>query len=85
MGFKGVDFYSIDKLLSEEERLIRDTVREFVDNRIIPLINRHYEEATFPVKLIPQMAELCLLGANINGYECAGLNGEYITGIEAYR
>lgn len=47
MGFKGVDFYSCDKLLSEDERLIRDTVREFVDNRIIPVINKHYEVATF--------------------------------------
>ena len=74
MGFKGVDFYSSDKLLSEDERLIRDTVREFVDNRIIPVINKHYEEATFPVELIPQMAELGLFGANINGYDCAGLN-----------
>jgi len=46
--FRGVDFYRLDDLLSEEEMMVRDTVRTFADERIIPIIDRHFEEATFP-------------------------------------
>lgn len=72
--FKGVDFYNIDMLLSEEEKMIRDTVRDYVEKRIMPIIRKHYEEATFPKELIPELAELGLFGANISGYECLGIN-----------
>src|SRR3954463_6533992 len=75
MGFKGVDFYRIDDLLSDEERMVRDTVRRFVDERVIPIIDKHFEEATFPVELIPQMAELGLLGGNLpEEFGCANMN-----------
>ncbi|HSE42391.1 MAG TPA: acyl-CoA dehydrogenase family protein [Acidobacteriota bacterium] len=72
--FQGVDFYNIDGLLNEEERMVRDTIRSFVSDKIIPIIEKHNREATFPIHLVPQLAELGVLGANIQGYGCAGLN-----------
>jgi len=72
--FAGVDFYEIDSLLSEEERMVRDTVRKFVSERVLPIINEHYRNETFPMHLIPEMGALGLLGANLEGYGAAGLN-----------
>ncbi len=73
--FKGVDFYRMDELLSEDELMVRDTVRGFVTERVIPGVERHFEEATFPVDLIPEMARLGLFGANLpEEYGCAGMN-----------
>lgn len=75
MPFRGTDFYRIDDLLSEEERLVRDTVRRFVDERVLPIIDRHFEEATFPSDLVPEMASLGLFGANLpEKYGCANMN-----------
>jgi glutaryl-CoA dehydrogenase len=75
MPFKGVDFYRIDDLLSEEELLVRDTVRRFVDDKVLPVIDTHFEEATFPSNLIPDMASMGLFGANLpEKYGCAHLN-----------
>ena len=71
-SYTGLDFYNVDELLDEEERMIRDTVREFVSAEVIPIIEKHNREATFPKQLIPKMGELGLLGANIHGYGCAG-------------
>jgi len=73
MSFQELDFYDFDALLSEEERLIRDTVRSFVDERVIPVIDKHAREGTFPNDLIAPMAELGLYGSNLKGYDCAGL------------
>ncbi len=72
--FKGVDFYHLDGLLSEEERMVRDTVREFVDDKIIPIIEHCNRDGRFPKELVPQMAELGMFGASLKGYGCAGLN-----------
>jgi glutaryl-CoA dehydrogenase len=72
--FDGFDFMSIESQLSEEERLIRGTVRAFVEERILPIIHEHYEKATFPVELIKPLAELGVFGATIQGYGCAGIN-----------
>jgi glutaryl-CoA dehydrogenase len=75
MPFRGIDFYRIDELLSDEERLVRDTVRRFVDERVMPIIDKHFEDATFPKELIPEMAELGLFGGNLpEEYGCAGMN-----------
>jgi glutaryl-CoA dehydrogenase len=71
--FEGVDFYNIDTLLTEEERMVRDTMRQWVSKEVIPIIEKHDREGTFPRKLIPQLAEMGTLGATIQGYECAGL------------
>ncbi len=74
-SFRGVDFYDSDSLLSEEERAVRDTVREWVDDRLMPVIGRCYVERRFPRELIPQMAELGVFGANLpEQYGCAALN-----------
>ena len=73
--FHGVDFYNTDSLLSEEERAVRDTVRSWVDDNLLPIIGECYVEGHFPKQLIPQMAELGLFGANLpEEYGCAGLN-----------
>lgn len=74
-GFQGVDYYHLDTLLSEDELLVRNTVREFVDERVIPTIARHYEEGVFPMHLVPQMAELGLFGSTLPAkYGCAEMN-----------
>jgi glutaryl-CoA dehydrogenase len=73
--FNGVDFYDIDSLLSEEERQIRDHVRDWVEERYLPLVERAYEEAYFPAEVIPEIAEMGLLGATLpEKYGCAGVN-----------
>src|SRR5207248_2885707 len=75
MPFKGVDFYRIDDLLSDEERMVRDTVRRFVDDRVVPVIDKHFEDATFPSELIPAMAQMGLFGGNLpEEYGCANMN-----------
>jgi len=73
--FQGVDFYNVDSLLSEEERAVRDTVRAWVDDNLLPVIGDAYIAGKFPKQLIPGMAELGLFGANLpEQYGCAGLN-----------
>ncbi|MDH3427533.1 MAG: acyl-CoA dehydrogenase family protein, partial [Gemmatimonadota bacterium] len=75
MSFEGVDFYLMDEMLSEEERAVRDMVRDWVDSEVMPIINEAYIGRTFPRSLIPQMGELGFYGANLpEEYGCAGLN-----------
>ncbi len=74
-NFKGVDFYDLDSLFTDEERMVRDTIREWVDDRVLPLIEEAYIERRFPDELIPEMGELGMLGANLpEEYGGAGLN-----------
>ncbi len=73
MSYEAPDFYDLDHLLTEDERLIRDTVRDWVSEKILPVIGDHYLKGTFPDDLIPEMAEMGLLGASIDGYGCPGL------------
>jgi glutaryl-CoA dehydrogenase len=68
------DLYNVDALLSDEERMVRDTVREFVRERVLPIIGEHFEEGTFPRELIAEVAQLGLLGMHISGYGCPGLS-----------
>ena len=73
--FDGIDFYDLDSLLSEEERMVRDTVRSWVEDRLMPIIGDAYIERRFPRELIPEFGELGVLGANLpEEYGCAGLN-----------
>jgi len=72
--FHGVDFMEIDSLLSDEEKLVRQTVREFVDKEVLPHIEEWNREGKFPMHLVPQMAELGFYGANMQGYGCAGMS-----------
>src|SRR5437764_2430462 len=70
-----LDFFNIDSQLSEDERAVRDSVRHFVDDRVMPIIGKCYVEGRFPKELVPEMAELGVLGANLpEEYGCAGLN-----------
>ena len=69
------DFYDIDSMLSEEERAVRDSVRAFVDERVIPIIGQCYIDGRFPREILPGLAELGVFGANLpEEYGCAGLN-----------
>ncbi|MHB1864273.1 MAG: acyl-CoA dehydrogenase family protein [Gemmatimonadaceae bacterium] len=69
------DFFNIDSALSEEERAVRDSVRQFVDERVLPIIGQHYIDGHFPLELVPEMGELGVFGANLpEEYGCAGLN-----------
>src|SRR5437868_8354444 len=70
-----VDFFKLDSLLSDEERLVRQSVRSFVEKEINPIIAECYEAGRFPTELIPKLAELGVLGANLpEKYGCAGMN-----------
>ena len=72
--FSGVDYLRIDSLFSEQELLVRETARRFVDERVIPVIRDCFRDARFPTELIPEMASLGFLGANLEGYGCVGMN-----------
>ena len=72
--YRGVDFYDVDGLLSDEERMVRDSVRDFVEERFLPLVTEHHRAGTFPDELIPEMGELGLLGPTLDGYGAPGLN-----------
>ena len=77
-AFHGVDYMEIDALFSDQEKLVRQTVREFVDQEIILNIEEWNREGKFPRHLVPLMAELGFFGANLEGYGCAGMsNVEY--------
>src|SRR5437016_12184557 len=76
--FKGVDFIELDSLLSDDERLVRDTARRFIEENLIPIIEQCNREGRFPRELVQPMAELGFFGANLKGYGCAGMsNVEY--------
>jgi glutaryl-CoA dehydrogenase len=70
-----MDLFDVAAELSDEERMVRDTVARFVDEQAIPLMREAFEQHTFPRDLIPQVAELGLLGSSLEGYDCAGMNG----------
>ncbi len=72
--FQDVDFLRIDDLLTDEDRLARATVREWVTNEFLPVIQEHVrQDGSFPMELVPRIAELGLFGANLHGYGCAGM------------
>jgi glutaryl-CoA dehydrogenase len=78
MAFRGVDYLCIDSLFNEEELLVRQTARQFVDDRVLPVIRDCYRDARFPGDLVPEMGRLGFFGANLEGYGCAGMsNVEY--------
>ena len=70
-AFPGVDFLDFDSLLNDEELLARKTARQFVDEHVIPIIEKHNREATFPMELVPKLGELGFFGASLEGYGCA--------------
>jgi len=70
-----LDLYDIASALTEEERMVQDSVARLVDEKVLPIIQKCFEEHHFPKDLIPELAALGLLGSSIKGYDCAGLNG----------
>jgi glutaryl-CoA dehydrogenase len=76
--FRGVDYLLVDSLFNEQELLVRQTARQFVEDRLLPVIRDCYRDARFPAELIPELGRLGFLGANLEGYGCAGMsNVEY--------
>ncbi len=69
-----LDFYNLDELLSPEDRMTRTSVRQFVQREVMPNVERHFAGESFPLELIPKLAELGIFGANLRGYGCAGMN-----------
>ena len=72
--FRGVDYYAIEALLSEEERMVRDAVRDWVETEFLPVVTEHHRAGTFPLALVPRLGELGVFGATLKGYGGAGLN-----------
>ena len=72
--FPGVDYLQFDSLLSEQELMVRQTARQFVDERAVPLFREAFNSGSFPKQLIPEMGRLGFFGANLEGYGCAGMN-----------
>src|SRR5437763_11250565 len=76
--FKGVDFIEFDSLLSDDERLVRDNTRKFIEDNLIPIIEQCNREGRFPRELVKPFGELGFFGASLKGYGCAGMsNVEY--------
>ena len=73
-AFQALDYYAIDSLYTEEERMARDTVRSLVDKEILPTIGKHFDEGTFPKELVTKFGELGLLGPSLTGYGCSGMS-----------
>ena len=71
---RDLDFFHLDDLLTDEEKMARDTTKRFVDREILPQIEQQFAKESFPMNLVPQMAELGMFGANLKGYGCAGMN-----------
>ena len=72
--FPGVDYIQFDSLLKEQELMVRQTARQFVDDHVVPISREAFNQGTFPKQLIPEMARLGFFGANLEGYGCAGMN-----------
>jgi glutaryl-CoA dehydrogenase len=73
--FTAPDYYQMDGLLQDDEKMVRETVRDWVDEAVLPVINEHYQKGEFPGQLVPQMGDLGLLGANLpERYGCAEVN-----------
>ncbi|MFQ5545491.1 MAG: acyl-CoA dehydrogenase family protein [Acidiferrobacterales bacterium] len=68
------DFYDVQSLLSDEERMVAETVARFVDEQVLPIIPKAFDEHRFPKELVPELASLGLLGCTLQGYDCAGIN-----------
>jgi len=72
--FRGVDYFAAETLLSEEERMVRDAVRDWVEAEFLPIVTEHHRAGTFPMAIVSQLGELGVFGATLKGHGCAGLN-----------
>jgi glutaryl-CoA dehydrogenase len=74
MALNPLDLYDTRSLLTDDERMVQDSVARLVDEQVLPIIQRHFEDHSFPRELVPELAALGLLGSSLEGYDCAGLN-----------
>ena len=74
MAYAALDYYALDELFTHEERMVRDTVRELVSSKVMPNIAKHWAAGTFPHDLVPELAQMGLLGPSLAGYGCAGIS-----------
>src|SRR5262249_1160902 len=72
--FNGVNFMEVDSLLSDDERLVRDNTRKFIEDNLVPIIEQCNREGRFPRELVKPMADLGFFGASLKGYGCAGMS-----------
>jgi glutaryl-CoA dehydrogenase len=72
--FRGVDYFGIEEHLSDEQRMIRDSVRDWVELRFLPIVTEHHRNATFPVEIAAELGEMGVFGATLKGYGCLGLD-----------
>ncbi len=72
--FRGVDYFAIEGLLDEEERMTRDAIRDWVEAEFLPVVTAHHRAGTFPMEVVPKLGQLGVFGATLKGYGCAGLN-----------
>jgi len=72
--FRGVDYYGFDELLTEEQRMMRDAVRDWVEAKFLPVVSQHHRDGTFPMELARDLGEMGVFGATLKGYGCAGLD-----------
>jgi glutaryl-CoA dehydrogenase len=72
--FRGVDYFGIEGLLDEEERMTRDAIRDWVETEYLPIVTAHHRAGTFPREVVPKLGQLGVFGATLKGYGCAGLN-----------
>jgi glutaryl-CoA dehydrogenase len=71
--YEAIDFFHSDLLLNDEERMVRDTIRDFVSREVMPIIGEHYREGRFPMHLMPKIADLGIFGGTLTGYGCPGM------------
>jgi glutaryl-CoA dehydrogenase len=73
-AFRGVDYYGIEALLTEEQRMVRDAVRDWVESKFLPVVAQHHRDGTFPIEVRKDLGELGVFGATLKGYGCAELD-----------
>ena len=74
MDYRGVDYYGIEALLTEEQRMVRDAVRDWVEKEFVPIVAEHHRAGTFPMEVAKPLGEMGVFGATLKGYGCAGLD-----------
>jgi glutaryl-CoA dehydrogenase len=72
--FRGIDYYSIEEHLTEEQRMVRDAVRDWVEAKFLPIVGQHHRDETFPLEVRRDLGEMGVFGATLKGYGCAGLD-----------
>jgi glutaryl-CoA dehydrogenase len=72
--FRGIDYYGIEEHLTEEQRMVRDAVRDWVEAKFLPIVAQHHRDETFPLEVRRDLGEMGVFGATLKGYGCAGLD-----------